>query len=103
MLYHQTYDLAQPDLLRYNGTDGHCWQGCAAAWYVPSLCDGNGTEPPCIVGTADAAAAAAVAVTRAWPRTVTFSNIRQAQEGGMLVATARLATSFTLTLTPTEE
>lgn len=51
----------------------------------------------------DAAAAAAVAVTRAWPRTVTFSNIRQAQEGGMLVATARLATSFTLTLTPTEE
>lgn len=45
----------------------------------------------------DAAAAAAIALTRAWPRTVTLSGIRQTQEGGMLVAIARLATSFTLT------
>ena len=45
----------------------------------------------------DAAASAAIALTRAWPRTVTLSGIRQTQEGGMLVATARLATSFTLT------
>ena len=45
----------------------------------------------------DAAAAVAIALTRAWPRTVTLSGIRQTQEGGMLVATARLATSFTLT------
>ena len=45
----------------------------------------------------DAAAAAAIALTKAWPRTVTLSGIRQTQEGGMLVATARLATSFTLT------
>ena len=49
----------------------------------------------------DAAAAAVIALTRAWPRTVTLSGIRQTQEGGMLVATARLATSFTLT--PKEE
>lgn len=45
----------------------------------------------------DAAAAAAIALARAWPRTVTLSGIRQTLEGGMLVATARLATSFTLT------
>ncbi|MBQ6926522.1 MAG: hypothetical protein IJQ73_17955 [Kiritimatiellae bacterium] len=45
----------------------------------------------------DAAAAAAIALTKAWPRTVTLSGIRQTQEGGMLVAIARLATSFTLT------
>ena len=45
----------------------------------------------------DAAAAAAIALTRAWPRMVTLNNIRQTQEGGMLVATAHLATSFTLT------
>ena len=45
----------------------------------------------------DAASAAAISLTRAWPRTVTLSGIRQTQEGGMLVATARLATSFTLT------
>lgn len=60
-------------------------------------------QEPGRVTALDAAAAAAVAVTRAWPRTVTFSNIRQTQEGGMLVATARLATSFTLTLNPPEE
>ena len=45
----------------------------------------------------DAAAAAATALTHAWPDMVTLSGIRQTQEGGMLVATARLATSFTLT------
>lgn len=45
----------------------------------------------------DAAAAAAIALTRAWPKMVTLNNIRQTQEGGMLIATARLATSFTLT------
>ena len=45
----------------------------------------------------DAAAAAATALTHAWPNMVTLSGIRQTQEGGMLVATARLATSFTLT------
>lgn len=45
----------------------------------------------------DAAAAAAAAITRAWPSSATLNNIRQTQEGGMLIATARLATSFTLT------
>lgn len=46
----------------------------------------------------DVAAKAALVLTHAWPDRVTFGGIRQTEESGMLVATARLATGFTLVL-----